>query len=411
MLKIIKTLIFLCSVFPFLALGQANFFKGYRVTNEGDTIVGYIQGKESLYNPVSLKFRRSPEGKIEQYTIKDCSAFGVADKEKYERHVVRISLAENKLDELSFGLDTSSKTAEVFLKVLQVGKNVSLYAYSDRIKLRFYIKESTAVSPVELQNYSYYHPEQRGKIIHAYNFRNALFVLAKKYGVSENNDALFERATYDETDMLQLVSVINDKQPEKSAYRAYSFYYGLGLNMTSARYEGINDLANANTVNKSSLSPYLGVGIDVYANPAYGRTVFRAELGLFYNDNSFERTISTSNKVWHRFKQYNALLIAQMLYHIYNNSKVKIYVGGGFSMQYSYTGYNVSERSNYGAAYAVYAPKPEHVFFAIPFRTGMLLNKKIEFMLNYQVPTAITNYMDFSIRMQRMGIGVNYHLY
>lgn len=155
MFKFIQRLFLLgVLITPLFCSAQYNFFKGYVVTNAGDTLRGYIQGKESNSNPTSVKFKPTVDSKVEQYSIKDLRAFSVADKEKYGRHLVDISLDKVVLEELSVGIDTSFVQKEVFLKVLQVGEKVNLYQYEDDLKTRFYIKEKGMPTPVELKIYS-----------------------------------------------------------------------------------------------------------------------------------------------------------------------------------------------------------------------------------------------------------------
>lgn len=397
---------------PLFCSAQYNFFKGYVITNAGDTLRGYVQGKESNANPTSVKFKPAVDGKVAQYSVKDLRAFSVADKEKYERYLVDISLDKVALEELSIGIDTSFVQKEVFLKVLQVGEKVNLYQYEDDLKTRFYIKENGVSTPVELKRHRYLDPKNPSNLVDGLEFRGVLYNLFAKYDLLKNNDQGAFKIAYDESAISNLISLLNEKEDlPKSPYAKYSFFVGLGLNSTNASYGGTHYLAHANTVHKSSLSPYLTVGIDVYANPAYRRTLFRAQLGFFYDKQNIERVVGdySINAVAHSYKRYNADLSVQILHNFYNGPKIKAYVGAGFSLNYASTSANQFEYRylSIGASPQP-APDLEKFYYSMPVKAGLFINKKIELNLSYHIPAAITKYVSYSIKVQRFGAGVNY---
>lgn len=413
MFKFIQRLFLLgVLITPLFCSAQYNFFKGYVVTNAGDTLRGYIQGKESNSNPTSVKFKPTVDSKVEQYSIKDLRAFSVADKEKYGRHLVDISLDKVVLEELSVGIDTSFVQKEVFLKVLQVGEKVNLYQYEDDLKTRFYIKEKGMPTPVELKRHLYLDPNNRSNLVEGFEFRGVLYNLFAKYDLLKNNNQSAFKIPYEESAISKLITLINENEDlPKSPYAKYNFFIGVGLNSTGASYSGTHYLAHTNTVHKSSLSPYLTAGIDIYANPAYRRTLFRAQLGFFYDKQNIERVVGdySIDAIAHSYKRYNADLTLQILHNFYNGPKIKAYVGAGFSLNYASTSANEFEYRYLSIGVSPQpAPDLEKFYFSIPVKAGLFLNKKIELSLSYHIPTTITKYIGYGIKVQRFGLGLNY---
>ncbi|MET3112486.1 hypothetical protein AAKU52_000197 [Pedobacter sp. CG_S7] len=142
-------------IFPFFSFAQSNFQPGYIVTPKGDTVIGFIDYKERSVNPVKVVFKPHKYSLTQQYTINDCTAFGINHLETYQRFVVAISMSKENNNNLSHGLDNSERRDTVFLKVLQSGKNVVLYAYQDPLKKRFYISDQHHKTPEELKRNIY----------------------------------------------------------------------------------------------------------------------------------------------------------------------------------------------------------------------------------------------------------------
>jgi hypothetical protein len=145
-----RTFLCLFILMPFLSIAQSNYKSGYRITNNGDSIPGFINYREKEQNPSSFTFKQTVTGPSQIFTISDSKGYGLNGLEKYERYMVDINQSKEALADVSVGLDSSSIRDSVFLKIIQAGKNLTLYAYSDPIKTRFYIKERESSEPYEL---------------------------------------------------------------------------------------------------------------------------------------------------------------------------------------------------------------------------------------------------------------------
>src|ERR1700742_4300089 len=136
-MKFIYTAI-LALVLPLFLQAQKFNKPGYVVDLKGDTIRGMVNSNISDRNPSSVTLITN-NGKM-QYTLMDAEGFGIYNDITYQRHVITVS-QDMPGATTADGADTTLKQGMFFLKVLASGKKVSLYAYTDNIKTRYYISE------------------------------------------------------------------------------------------------------------------------------------------------------------------------------------------------------------------------------------------------------------------------------
>lgn len=394
-------------VLPFLSVAQSNFQKGYIVTNSKDTLRGYIDYKESILNPSSIKFKDNSESKPRTFTIEECAAYAIDSLENYERYIVSVSTSREELSNVSVGRDSSFRIDTVLLKVLNRGKNITLFSYKDDIKKRYYIIDKNEVKPVELVRNFYFKPDQPGRMLTENVYVRQLRSKMRLFIVP---DMLDERSllgvNYGDKDLLTIIYKINDEQPLKSKFSASRFFAGTGLNISKASYRGGHLLAESDAKSKTSYMPLITMGIDFFANPSIGKLIYRVELSLLMSKNE----ISNSTQI-HSFDQLSVAATPQVIYNFYNSNRIKVFGGIGFSL-------NLSSYSNNETA--VYNPfkmrmdvtkdfvDMQNFNFSYQGTVGVVLNKKIEISLGYIGPAAITNYAYYSVVMQRYKVGVNY---
>jgi hypothetical protein len=394
-------------VLPFLSVAQSNFQKGYVVTNSKDTLRGYIDYKESAFNPSSIKFKDNSESKSHTFTVEECAAYAIDSLEKYERYIVSVSTSREELSNLSVGRDSSFRIDTVLLKVLNRGKNIALFSYKDDIKKRFYILDKNEVKPVELVRNFYLKPEQTGNMLTENIYIRQLNSKMRVLNVAEVLDEKsLLRVNYTDEDLLKVVYKINDQQPAKSKFSASRFFAGTGLNISKASYRGGHSLAESDAKNKTSYMPLITAGMDFFANPSIGKLIYRVELSLLMSKNE----VSNSTQM-HSFDQLSVAATPQVIYNFYNSNRIKVFGGIGFSL-------NLSSYSNNETA--VYNPfkmrmdvtkdfvDMQNFNFSYQGTAGVVLNKKIEISLAYVGPAAITNYAYYSVVIERYKVGVNY---
>ncbi|CAM4157329.1 hypothetical protein SAMN06265348_105162 [Pedobacter westerhofensis] len=409
-----RFLFYLLSALPFISAAQSNFHKGYVVTNNNDTLKGYVNYRERSVSPSSVQFKSRPDSKAETFTLKQSSAYTVDGLEKFRRFTVDISMSSGTITNLSIGADSSSTRDTVFLNVIQEGDNVTLYLYKDKVKNRFYISDKDMAVPLELVYERFLDPEEPTRIVTVGKYKGQLMDLIIKYKAGTIADSeKIRRVKYDEADLTKIVALINKKEVIQSTYSRTRFFAGTGLSISKTAYRGENDLANAGAENKSSVSPILTAGVDLFANPAIGKLIYRVELSLVQSKNDISTTTSTQAQaiLTHTFDQYTAMIVPQLIYNVYNTNPLKIFLGAGFAMNISKYSNNRSSRYNSFRNETTVTEKQialEAFNTAFPLRVGAVFNKRIEFSAIYTPVTSITNYNLFNIGVQRYTVGLNY---
>jgi len=414
MLKIMQRLFLLAGLIsPLFCSAQYNFFKGYVVTNARDTLKGQVFGREGNNNPSSVRYKSSPSAETQVFSIDDCAAFGVDGKEFYERHKVKISLSRISFQNVPNQRDTTFKENNVFLKVLQKGKHVNLFAYTDAIKTRFYVSTHEDPQPVELRYDVFYHPQIANQVMAEARYRNQLVALFRQYGISERHDSKLERAEYATSDMLKIVSLINGQTQEKPKNPITRFFVGGGIMLSNAKYQGRHALASKNAVSKSSPSPYFSAGIDFFVDPAFGKTIIRMELSAFSTENSIAAFTEDSRHFHHQLKRQSLGITLMLLRNLYNGLNHKIFIGAGFAMHLVNIKDNTMTYSYLPPVYTEYiysekGPDPEEFQISLPLTIGATIYKRFEISGAYTIPGNVSSYPGYRIKQDRYRFGLSY---
>lgn len=412
-----RFLLYLLSALPFISAAQSNFRKGYVVTTNNDTLKGYVNYRERSVNPTSVQFKPIPEAKTQTFTLKNSSAYAVNDMEKFQRYIVDISMSSGNVSNLSFGPDSSSRRDTVFLKVIQEGENVVLFGYRDNIKNRFYIKDKEATVPVELVYERYLDPDNKGNIITSGKFGGQLLDLLLQYNAGTTADSeKLRRIHYEEEDLSKISAMINKQKAESAVRSKYSrtrFFAGTGFSIAKTAYKGDSDLGNAAAKNKSSVSPVLTAGVDLFANPAIGKLIYRVELSMVQSKNEISTTtdVQANAALSHTFDQYTAMVVPQLIYNVYLTDPLKIFLGAGFSMNLSKYSNNKSSRYNSFRDETTVTENQvtlESFGTSFPVKIGAVFNKRIELSAIYTPTSTLTNYNSYSIGIRRFTVGLNY---
>lgn len=212
-------------------------------------------------------------------------------------------------------------------------------------------------------------------------------------------------------------------QPGDSELPSKRFFIGAGLTRSEAIYTGNHLLAEDGTEVKKSDFPFLNLGLDLFANPATRKVIYRMELSFlggkyksasswkdagFQDDGSSIRT-----KMEHVFNQYTAQLTPQLIFNIYNSNKFKYFVSGGASLNFSvYKKHeNINDRSSINAfVIPVVTADPidlKSFYFSPRINTGIVLNNKLEVVAGYEPRSSITSYPDYTVGVQRLRLGIN----
>jgi hypothetical protein len=317
--KALLTLIIL----PALSYAQSNYQQGYVVTLKGDTLKGHIDNKDWDSNPTAINFKTVITDKNPQkFTVNNISFFSVGGL-SFEKYTGPISTDIININNLSEGRDTSFRIDTVFLQILQKGKNVAIYSYSDDVRIRFYIGEKPDYKPVELVYRLYYDNNGASDrlTVNENTYLKQLFAMANKYGVLDDDlESVLQKANYSKDDLMGIVSKINNisKSEYEKNYTDHiktDIFVTAGLNIFSASPKSW--ASSYGLPSSTSVLPAFSVGINLIPRPNSDKVEFRAEL-LFTqsNYNSVDLT--------------EISFVPQGIYNFYHAKDLKIYVGFGF---------------------------------------------------------------------------------
>jgi len=196
---------------PIFAIAQINYKPGYVVTIKGDTIKGFIYYPGWDKNPKAISFKRDTDDvQSQKYGLNDIQYFNIDGRLSFQRNVCRISMNDINIDHLAYERDSSYRVDTVFLQILQRGKNLTLYSYSDNLKTRYYIGETPAFIPVELEYQIYKDQVNAGETVHENTYQKQLFALAVKYqALDDKLSRTFEHSDYWEPDLVNITGIIN----------------------------------------------------------------------------------------------------------------------------------------------------------------------------------------------------------
>jgi len=390
---------------PLFSLAQSNYKPGYVVNLKGDTLRGLINYHEWDRNPKDIRFKKgSGDGNTENFSIKDAAAFAVTGQEYYERFILPVS--QDPLDLAKLGAKTAVPyiTDTVFLKVINKGKYLTLYGYVDDIKPRFYLMGAGEAYPQELGYHAYYNADESSTVKYDYGYRTQLQQAAEKYNMATGQMiGQITRANYTEAELVKIVQTINGNSSPQFTTEKLSgtrWFAGVGINYSKLEFVKTKstDFESDKTVSKNSIFPRLAAGADIFINKSTQSLILRVELSFTANqykvsiaDN--DNTPSSTSTL--DFKQYNPSITPQIIYNLYNKDELKIFVGAGASLNFSlynhYAYITKYDNSSFQDVVQNNYPELNKFWIAVPLRTGMVLNKKLEINICYTPPASILN--------------------
>ena len=100
----------------------------------------------------------------------------------------------------------------------------------------------------------------------------------------------------------------------------------------------------------------------------------------------------------------------QLVYSFYSTDNLKLFIDFGFSANFSaYNNYDyVTTYSDNSTSVRNKFPEFERVYFSLPLKAGVLLNKHFEFYGSYWLSSSTTNYSQFSAGLSAYQAGFNY---
>jgi len=422
-MKHLYPLLLIAFLLPGFSQAQSNYKPGYVVTQRGDTVRGFVDYGEWDKNPSKINFKKTLNANKERYSVAEASAFAINGFETYRRFIIWLSQDQVELSNLSSGKDTTKMLDTVFLKELNTGKNITLYAYTDKIKQRLFISDNGA-TPVELTYHEYIDPSNSPNILIDHAYKHQLQMLAVEYNLS--NEALIneiQNTDYKDYAISKIVNKINGITNMKPASdgTGIRFFAGAGINSSSINVTGSSELSNAKS--SSQVFPKIDIGADIYLNKNVGRLIFRTELyytgnntQFIYNYNGGSYTGSGSVINYSEVLKFNTSRIGlepQIIYNIYNSNNLKFYLDVGVAFIYcDYTNkvYNLTISYTTGGASDLIAqpfPYMHAIIFNVPAKIGFLINNRFNIYAGYMAQTAL-NENNYSLNLTQYELGINY---
>jgi hypothetical protein len=412
-MKYLYPLAILLIVLPLLTKAQSNFKPGYIITTTGDTLHGAIDYQDWEGNPKLFRFKAGSSTDIKRFTVSTANYILINELAAYQKHVVDISSDITDIQHLETFRDTSFTTDTVFLKVLQQGKNVTLYSYTDHLKTRYYVKETASgKSPYELI-YRTYKPD--GRTFTDNTFVKQLFELSAKFKTDNEEAAnIIEHAEYKKEDILKAISAINNisaaeyKLKYKDKTRVL-FFAGVGASITTFQLKSVQA---GSLLNNTSTMPMLTAGLDIVGNPATSRLIFRVEAAL--TENKFKENFPNATEPYYplnySFSLIGFSIIPQIVYNVYNTENFKLYVSPGVQLVF------ISEKdAHYNQVNgSMVTPIDPLLLFnkasaTAAFKVGAKINKHFDVSGSYLLPSGITRLRDGEINVKSLFIGFNYY--
>ena len=405
--------IFFLLCLPSILFAQSNYYEGYVLKNNGDTLKGYINYHEWTKSPISIDFKINKSDKKDiEFTPETIKGFQISGMETYISYIGMISIDKNEFPNVPVGLDTTQRQEPIFLRQIATGKYLTLYYNSDKIKTRYFISEANN-RPVELQYHVYYN--NYPQIVSSNIYKGQLILLVNKYaGGKPSLISMAENATYDQTRLEPLVNKINNLNNSSNGNVKKAslsrFYIGLALNSTKTQVDyvySVSDVRNSTTV-----SPKINLGIDIFNNPYVQQFIFRTELSFSYIKPRYYDPVTINSGIakLYEFNQYTATITPQVLLNIYNKDKFKFYVDGGWAFNFShYTNNKITIANENG--YTTNNPFILESFWSdFPLQAGFVLDKKIEIYANYTPFATYTQYDSYYASNQSINLGIKWLL-
>jgi hypothetical protein len=403
---------------PSIIFAQSNYHVGYIIKNNGDTLKGFINGREWVQCPLLIDFKTnkndSQTSKFDPHTIKGFQIYGM---QTYVSYKGTISMDRTRFPDLPFDLDTSRKSDTIFLKRIVTGRYLTLFYHQDDVKTRFFIAKTNG-QPVELKYYQYYSTDNQPSEKDTYKEQLKFFTSEFMPGNIMVNKQV-DNARYNQSDLEALVSEINGETNIVKRKSYVRLFAGLGMISTKSQLNDdthqIQTTTTESTITSviiiplkatsfsTTLSPKIDFGIDFFANPDVQQFVFRAELSFYLAKGNFQYAIynqgsDTNVNSGYSFDQYSATLTPQILYNFYNKDNFKMYIDGGIGLNFSVYANNKIKGFDLNSYWA-----------NLPIQAGIILSKKIEFSVSY---TGYASYSGdgggFNLKNRSVGGGFKY---
>ncbi|GAO41964.1 outer membrane beta-barrel protein [Flavihumibacter petaseus] len=396
------------------AIAQKNFVPGYVVKLGGDTLRGEIDNQDWTKNPRKILFRNS--GQPVNYGVSDIRTINIQGADHYERHIITRSTRPVNYDEFRIGFVDTLVTDTVFLRQLVAGK-WNLYALEMEKKMFFFGVEDE--QPVELK----YIVTQNDSTLNFYvtnEFREQLKAKQMQFGDENGPDP--SRLQYSETSLTKFFIKANGSpnktaaEPEKEKKKLITFYAGGGAMLNTLTMTSSVDPKLKNMSFDATLRPSIQAGLDFATARSNQRLEMRLEASYFQfasngKGSTEKSSLATAKDNTYTLRMNNLRLTLSAVYHIIAYPNLRVFIGGGYSMNFS--GYPENKMVSYEKDLdktTVFDPYYdfESTWQQVLVRAGVVINKRYEAGLNYSILGDFSNYSKLEMSPRTLNLQLNY---
>ena len=409
--------IFLFILAPSVLFAQSDYYEGNVVKSNGDTVKGFMEYHEWIYSPKSINFKiNKNDHDILSFNPNTIRSFQLNGLETYIAYTGIVSMDQNAFPNLATQLDTSKKLDTIFLKKIQTGKYLTLYAQNDYTKARYFVAEAN-MPPVELIYHEYNNlAEGDNRIVSSFTFRGQFVLYINKYHPGDNKLINYASGMlFNIAELEKIINKINGTvNAEAQSITTLRPFFGIGVNTTTTQVgqpDFINVVKTYNTT-----APKINLGVDLFVNPRVQRLIIRAEASYSYASPHYvfdgHTGVAPQNEYF-SFRQNTLSITPQLLYNFFNTRKLKVYVDAGVSVNYSTYSDNKYSIQLPDGSFATLYYKLDPLWTSIPVQAGVTLNNKIEIYFTYIGYASFTSNVGGSptyINNKSMCFGVKYLL-
>ncbi|HMG83927.1 MAG TPA: hypothetical protein VK559_12880 [Ferruginibacter sp.] len=408
------TFFLLVALSPIAAIAQSpKNITGYYINSAGGTVRGsFPQYKDWTNNPDKVVFLPSNATEPISLTTSNCSLFEVDDYDTYIAYAGKRITNPIDLNSSSDQIDSTSQfdTIQIFLRIIFNYDDFKLLMLQrkDRINI-FYQKKNE--QPIELVYKSYSTSADNFKSITTYKDQlEAMFwdSISEKHLAQNLNTLSYGEGSLANF-MKKVYSVPTVKVKKKAMYKvSYSINIGAAVNFLSTT--GKNNYQQTNIKSTSTISPVLTLGMYIPFGRNFGKLGLSPQLSLYSYKNSGSYTLSINNVTHTLGAQYKTdLLIVPKVYVTYKmieNKNFEWNAGAGIGLAIASGQTQIfSDNSIY---YFADSSKGKDIYPTINFQTGFVLKKKINFLINYSLPTIATDYYNYVGKHSSLQFSIGY---
>jgi hypothetical protein len=397
---------------PYISVAQSNYKPGYVVTLNGDTLKGYIDYRKWNRNPKEFNFTDNlNNSQTKSFSTTDVSSFTITGYEHYKRFILKIS--QDRVDgfKVSTQLNTKQINDTVFLKVINSGKYITLYSYNDQIKNRYFIDENNN-QPFELVWHVYINPDSPPEIKRIDTYKRQLQGLAVKYQTQyQTLIQEIQEANYDGAELEKIVFEINgsDKASTFTSSKNYGsrLFLGLGINKIFVHNfttdNSFESHKNSGYNAQPAIAEEINLGEDLFLNRTEKSLILRTELNYTFGANN-KLTGKGTDSLFFKYNRNVITVNPQLLYNIYNNSHLKIYISGGLEV-FVRTGGKFTYVANSYDGVDFNPPIYYTATFSLTTSAEFIVDNKFDFYAGYDPPSAIGQKIN---TLSSFRAGINY---